>query len=333
MDVRALRRFHDFLVGGVEPAVEDVFPDRRVEEVDVLLDDADVPPDRFHCQRVDFLPVEQNLTVGDVVEVRDEVTYRGLTAAGGSDEREGLTFVYLQRHVAQNLLRAVIRVADVREGDVPGELSGVLRAVDVLFGLRVHYFDKPLEPGDAVLVLLHEVDERHDRRDEDADRHDEGRIVAERDFVIIEKQSARDEHDDVEDIGDEAGSGVELTHSLVRGAPRADELPVSDLEFFGFLFGIGEGFGDADAGDRGLESGVDLGDRLAALLERVAHLDPQRQRDDDEERHAREDDEGQRHVYAYEVAEQTLSEVKAAMKINYFDDVQLINAQSEKYSG
>ena len=36
---------------------------------------------------------------------------------------------------------------------------------------------------------------------------------------------------------------------------------------------------------------------------------------------------------AYEVAEQTLSEVKAAMKINYFDDVQLINAQSEKYSG
>ena len=36
---------------------------------------------------------------------------------------------------------------------------------------------------------------------------------------------------------------------------------------------------------------------------------------------------------AYEVAEQTLSEVKAAMKINYFDDVQLIKAQSEKYSG
>lgn len=36
---------------------------------------------------------------------------------------------------------------------------------------------------------------------------------------------------------------------------------------------------------------------------------------------------------AYDVAEQTLSEVKAAMKINYFDDVQLINAQSEKYSG
>ena len=36
---------------------------------------------------------------------------------------------------------------------------------------------------------------------------------------------------------------------------------------------------------------------------------------------------------AYEVAEQTLSEVKAAMKINYFDDVQLINAQSEKYRG
>ena len=36
---------------------------------------------------------------------------------------------------------------------------------------------------------------------------------------------------------------------------------------------------------------------------------------------------------AREVAAQTLSEVKSAMKINYFDDVELINAQSEKYKG
>lgn len=35
---------------------------------------------------------------------------------------------------------------------------------------------------------------------------------------------------------------------------------------------------------------------------------------------------------AREVAAQTLSEVKSAMKINYFDDVELIKAQSEKYS-
>jgi tryptophanyl-tRNA synthetase len=34
---------------------------------------------------------------------------------------------------------------------------------------------------------------------------------------------------------------------------------------------------------------------------------------------------------AHEVAAKTLSEVKAAMKINYFDDVELIKAQSEKY--
>ena len=35
---------------------------------------------------------------------------------------------------------------------------------------------------------------------------------------------------------------------------------------------------------------------------------------------------------AREVAAQTLSEVKSAMKINYFDDTELIKAQSEKYS-
>ena len=36
---------------------------------------------------------------------------------------------------------------------------------------------------------------------------------------------------------------------------------------------------------------------------------------------------------AREVAAQTLSEVKSAMKINYFDDVELNKAQSEKYKG
>ena len=36
---------------------------------------------------------------------------------------------------------------------------------------------------------------------------------------------------------------------------------------------------------------------------------------------------------AREVAAQTLSEVKSAMKSNYFDDVELIKAQSEKYKG
>lgn len=36
---------------------------------------------------------------------------------------------------------------------------------------------------------------------------------------------------------------------------------------------------------------------------------------------------------AREVAAQILSEVKSAMKINYFDDVELIKAQSEKYKG
>jgi tryptophanyl-tRNA synthetase len=36
---------------------------------------------------------------------------------------------------------------------------------------------------------------------------------------------------------------------------------------------------------------------------------------------------------AREAAAQTLSEVKRAMRINYFDDEELIRAQSEKYSG
>ena len=36
---------------------------------------------------------------------------------------------------------------------------------------------------------------------------------------------------------------------------------------------------------------------------------------------------------AREVAAQTLSEVKSAMRINYFEDKELIRMQSEKYEG
>lgn len=36
---------------------------------------------------------------------------------------------------------------------------------------------------------------------------------------------------------------------------------------------------------------------------------------------------------AYEAAQETLNEVKASMKINYFDDEELIRVQTEKYSG
>ena len=35
---------------------------------------------------------------------------------------------------------------------------------------------------------------------------------------------------------------------------------------------------------------------------------------------------------AYAVAQETLNDVKASMKINYFDDAELIKVQSEKYS-
>ena len=36
---------------------------------------------------------------------------------------------------------------------------------------------------------------------------------------------------------------------------------------------------------------------------------------------------------AREVAAQTLAEVKSAMRINYFEDAELIRMQSEKYEG
>ena len=38
-------------------------------------------------------------------------------------------------------------------------------------------------------------------------------------------------------------------------------------------------------------------------------------------------------IKAEKTAAETLAEVKSAMKINYFDDAELIKSQSEKYGG
>ena len=65
---------------------------------------------------------------------------------------------------------------------------------------------------------------------------------------------------------------MELAHCLIGIAAGADEGVVAFFELFFFLIVIGKRLCDADAGDAGLKGCVDLCNRLAASLERVAHF-------------------------------------------------------------
>ena len=166
----------------------------------------------------------------------------------------------------------------------------------VLFGRFVHNLQKAFKTRDAVLELLHKIDERRDRRQKEIDGHQKCRIIAEVDLSLIEEQSARNQDDDIENICYKGRRGMELPHRLVGFAARFHEFAVAHLEFFHFFVGIGERLGHADAGNAALQGGVDLCDGHAALEEGAVHLFAQRQRYRRQQRYARKDDERESHM-------------------------------------
>ena len=104
MDIRPFSRFDHLVVGRVEPPVEDILADARVEKIDILLNYSDVPSERIEGDAVDVFSVDEDLARRDVVEMRDQVADRGLSAARRADERKGLTLSDLQADVVENLL-------------------------------------------------------------------------------------------------------------------------------------------------------------------------------------------------------------------------------------
>jgi len=109
------------------------------------------------------------------------------------------------------------------------------------------------------LVLLHEVDQRHDGGDEKVDSEEKGGIVGKGDDAVEHEKTACDENDHVENISDERGCRMELPHGFVGILAGVDECGVAFFKLFFFFFGVGEGFGHADALNRAFKGCVDLG--------------------------------------------------------------------------
>ena len=115
---RQTGRFDNFLPGRAGLTVGDVIRHRTAEQVDVLLDDADVLPQALEGDVLDVLPVDEDAASRHLVEAGDEVAERRLAAAGRADQRQTLTGLDVKADMVEHLVVVVgVLEADVLEAD------------------------------------------------------------------------------------------------------------------------------------------------------------------------------------------------------------------------
>ena len=88
MQLGKARSLDYLLVGRVRAAVADVLAHCPGKHVNILLDDADVAPQRGLSYAANVRSVNGDAAVGHVVKPHDQLADRGLAAAGRADERE-----------------------------------------------------------------------------------------------------------------------------------------------------------------------------------------------------------------------------------------------------
>ena len=83
-------RIHDFVVSCIEPAVGDVVPHGRVEEVHVLTDQRELAAPRREIEFGKRTAVKKDRAVGRVHEAKNQFDNRGFPATRQSDQGGGL---------------------------------------------------------------------------------------------------------------------------------------------------------------------------------------------------------------------------------------------------
>ena len=296
VNVGPLSCLNDLFFRSIQPSVEDVIPDTGVEQVNILLHDADVPPEGFQGEFPDIGAVDGDGAGLRAVEIGDQVADGGLAAAAGAHQGEGAAGGDVQINAVDHFPVGIVAVMDIPEGDMALEPGGFRSLGGVRFRLGVHHLQEPLKAADAALKLLGKADQGVDGIQEQIDGHDEGGVIRKVDLPGVEEQAAGNEDHHIEDLRNKGGGGVELGHGLVLVPAGLHIHAVAALEFFLFLRGVGKGLGDPDAGDGALQRGIDLGDGLAALPEGQGHFVPDFDGNHQQHRHTQENDQGQPEV-------------------------------------
>jgi hypothetical protein len=95
-------RLDQFRLGGTGSGVGQVGPDRVVEQVGVLRDDADRVVQRLQGHVPHVMPVDPHGAGGDVVQPGHEVSDRGLPGSGRADQRGELSGRSTKAHLVQD---------------------------------------------------------------------------------------------------------------------------------------------------------------------------------------------------------------------------------------
>ncbi len=80
----------DFPVGGIKPAVADVFPNGTAEQMRPLQHDAEIRLIPSQSAVTEVVAVDEDLPASRFVKARGEIDDGALAAAAGSDERDSL---------------------------------------------------------------------------------------------------------------------------------------------------------------------------------------------------------------------------------------------------
>ena len=185
MNVGAFGGFNYFFISGVQTSIQDVFFDTGVEQVNILLYDADVAAQAFPCYCADICSVNEDSSVRNVIKARNQVAYSGFSAAGGADKCKGFASWNVKRDTVQDFFVFPITVRHVFKTDIAPNLANILGSGGVCFGRSVHDFQETLKSCNTVLILLHEVYKRCYRRQKQIQGNDKGRVIAEIDFSVI----------------------------------------------------------------------------------------------------------------------------------------------------
>ena len=109
MELRNGSHLTDLLIGSIAFAIGDVLPDAGCVDEHVLLDDADVVPQRFQRHVSHVYTINGDRALRGVIKARDQVGKGGLAASRLSDQRHYLPRLHLNVDAGQSIISAVIR--------------------------------------------------------------------------------------------------------------------------------------------------------------------------------------------------------------------------------
>ena len=102
-------RAHDLVHRGVGLGVSDVVADRAGKEIRFLQDDAELPAKILPLDVANVHAIDQDASVGHIVEAGEQVDDRGFARAAVSDQTDHLARFHVEGEVVQNAFGACRR--------------------------------------------------------------------------------------------------------------------------------------------------------------------------------------------------------------------------------